>query len=340
MKYIYNLLSTFTLILLFSAHANASVDKVYHPDTIRMQIPNGTTIEYKGSYSGKSTLEQTFKLKEQLSEFLKKWDVLNVKNLDANKSYKIKCTSVKKYQEEIQLIIDIEEKTFKQRVVFPSDKVAALSFKGRNLLIVSPELSIHFDRVEQLRELAKMDLNQTLHNTDRTLQDNYYNNSKSFNAWVKVKEDFSTELISQQNLKSDADQILLSAGASLENVKGKWNAGIYMNMTMLLGNKGNLNHAFKFEYEWMYDFSSSKKNINHWLTLGYARNLSTNPNKTNWLGVNLGYLAKRKGDLFEKDSFRIGVNKKIHRNVSVEPQLYFHGFFKDIHPGIKLKINL
>lgn len=340
MKYIYSLLSTFTLILLFSAHASASVDKVYHPDTIRMQMPNGTTIEYKGSYTDKSTLIKTFNLKEQLTEFLKKWDVLNVKNLDANKSYKITCTSIKRYQEELQLILDIEEKAFKQRVVFPSDKVAALSFKGRNLLIVSPELSIHFDRLEQLRELAKMDLSQTLHNADKTLHDYYYRNNKSFNAWIKVKENQSTEIISHQNLTSDADQILLLGGASLENVKGKWNAGIYMSMTMLLGNKGNLNHAFKFEYEWMYDFSSSKKNINHWLTLGYARNISSNPNKTNWLGLNVGYLVKRKGDLFDKDSFRIGVNKRVHRNVSIEPQLYFNGFFKDIHPGIKLKINL
>ena len=111
-------------------------------------------------------------------------------------------------------------------------------------------------------------------------------------------------------------------------------------MTIQLGNKSIAKQAFSLGYEWMYDFSSGKENINHWVSLGYARNFTNNPNKSSWFGLNLGYLAKRNGDLFEKDSFRLGIEKKIHKNVSIVPQFYFNGFLKDAYPGFKIKIHL
>jgi len=344
MTHINKIIGVLLLFISFSFNAFSSNEKYFHPDTIRMQMPNGSTIEFRGTYTDESEIEKNLNFKTTLGNFLKRWDVLNIKKLDPNNPIKITCTKVKHFQVEKQIVITIEEKSKKQQITFPLDNAVALTINGKHSLELNSGLAIHFDKVEQLKELLNTDLTKTFKEIDKQLQQSgeYQLSELPFSAWLKIKDDSSAKLLNKQNLiPQSVDQIILSGGTALENVKGNWNGSIYANMTFQLGSKATPKHAVKLEYEWMYDFSSSSdRNINHWISLGYAQNLSRDPNKTNWLGTTFGYLVKRKGDLFDKDTFRIGVTKRIHKNVSVEPQLYFNNFFKDVYPGFRIKIHL
>jgi len=343
MKHIIKLIGVVLLFSIFSFNAFSSNDKYFHPDTIRMQMPNGSTIEFRGTYTNDSEIEKNIDFKNTLGSFLKRWEVLNIKNLDSNTPIKITCTKLKHFQVEKQIVITIEEKSKKQQITFPLDNPVALTIKGKHTLELNSELAIYFDKIEQLQELANTDLSKTFENIDKQLHQTgeYQLSEMPFSAWLKIKNDNSAKLLNKQNLiPQSIDQIILSGGTSLENVKGDWNGGFYANMSFQLGRKSTPKHALKLEYEWMYDFSSDEKNINHWISLGYAQNHSRNPNKTNWVEITTGYLIKRKGDLFDKDTFRLGVNKRIHKNVSVEPQIYFNDFFEDVYPGFKIKIHL
>lgn len=50
----------------------------------------------------------------------------------------------------------------------------------------------------------------------------------------------------------------------------------------------------------------------------------------------LGYLINRKGDFFEKNTFRLGAGKIQYNKTSVEPIIYFNNFFKGVTPGLRI----
>ncbi|PKQ61696.1 hypothetical protein BZG02_14830 [Labilibaculum filiforme] len=330
------------LLLLFSIKVIASQENKFHPDTIRMQMPNGTSIEGRSTYDGKHDLADNLEIKKLLGDFLTRWTVLNITELEENKSILIKCSTIKEYDKDDQHTITLEEITTTRRISFPVDTAVALMINGHNKLELNSQIAIYFDRIDQLKELTKYDFSQILKNTDQQIrkENDWYFKSSRFVAWVKINKDNSAEMLHRNTILSPAtNQIILSGGTSLENVKGEWNGTFYAKMTFQLGNKNLAKQAFSLGYEWMYDFSSGKENINHWVDLGYQRNFSKNPNKGDWYGLNLGYLVKRNGDLFEKASFRLGIEKKINDNISVVPQIYFNDIFKDAFPGIKVKVH-
>lgn len=330
------------LLFLFSIKAIAGNKTKFHSDTIRLQMPNGTTIESRSTYDGKHDLANHLEIKNILTNFLKRWAVLNIAELETNKSTLIQCSTIKEYNKDNQHTITLEEITTTKSISFPTDTAVALIINGHNKLELNSKLAIYFDRIDQLKELAKYDFSQILKNTDLQIrkENDWYFKSSRFVAWVKINKDNSAEMLHRNTILSPAtNQIILTGGTSLENVKGEWNGSFYAKMIIQLGKKNLAKQAFSFGYEWMYDFSSGEKNINHWIDMGYQYNFSKNPNKGDWYGLNLGYLAKRNGDLFEKDSFRLGIEKKINENINVVPQIYFHGFFKDAYPGVKIKIH-
>lgn len=59
-------------------------------------------------------------------------------------------------------------------------------------------------------------------------------------------------------------------------------------------------------------------------------------------GFSFAYLIRRKGDFFEKNSMRIGVNAAsfLKGKVNLEPVLYFNNLFKGVTPGLRLTVNL
>ena len=341
MNYKIGILST--LLLLFSFQAFSSEKTSFYPDTIRMQMFNETTIEYRCNYNGDNNLAENFNINKTLNAFLKRWAVLNIKNLDQNKAMHIVCSTTKSYMEVVDNTISVEEMPIPTKVIFPTEESVALMIKGRHKLDLSPELAIYFDSLEQIKELQSYDFSQVSQGIDAQMLKNSKSSLKKtpLVVWMKVKKDNSVNLMYKRDVHSHPnDMILINGGVSLENVKGEWNGSFYADMIFQLGRKLLYKQAFKVGYEWMYDFSSGEQNINHWVSLGYSRNFSLNPSKPEWYGLSLGYLAKRNGDLFNKDSFRLGISHRINDNVTLVPQMYFNNVFKNVTPGIKIRINL
>lgn len=58
-------------------------------------------------------------------------------------------------------------------------------------------------------------------------------------------------------------------------------------------------------------------------------------------GFSFGYLIRRKGEFFEKNTMRIGVQAAsfLKGKVNLEPVLYFNNFFKGLTPGLRLTVN-
>ena len=79
------------------------------------------------------------------------------------------------------------------------------------------------------------------------------------------------------------------------------------------------------------------------LTYGQARARKNSATKESpFLPVfSLGYLVNRKGNYFEKNTFRVGAGQVslFNGKLKAEPVFYFHDFFKGVTPGLKLSLN-
>jgi len=58
-------------------------------------------------------------------------------------------------------------------------------------------------------------------------------------------------------------------------------------------------------------------------------------------GFSFGYLIRRSGDFYEKNTMRIGVEavSLFKGKINLEPVLYFNNFFKGVTPGLRLSVN-
>jgi hypothetical protein len=57
-------------------------------------------------------------------------------------------------------------------------------------------------------------------------------------------------------------------------------------------------------------------------------------------GVELGYLTTKNSTYFQKNTIKFGIMIPISKKISLQPQLYFNGFFKNPTPSLKLQIGL
>lgn len=58
-------------------------------------------------------------------------------------------------------------------------------------------------------------------------------------------------------------------------------------------------------------------------------------------GFSFGYLIRRSGDFYEKNTMRIGVQTTslFKGKINLEPVIYFNNFFKGVTPGLRLSLN-
>ena len=82
--------------------------------------------------------------------------------------------------------------------------------------------------------------------------------------------------------------------------------------------------------------------INDFLTLIYEReNIMTgNLNGVTRLSpaLSLGYLIRKSGDLYEENTFKLGLGRyaAFAGSLRIEPTFYFHDFFKEFSPSLRV----
>jgi len=99
--------------------------------------------------------------------------------------------------------------------------------------------------------------------------------------------------------------------------------------------KGMLKNQYYLSYNLLYDFNdNSSADINSLLNVGYRRNFSNNEDKSNWVGLEFGYLISQNGDMFDEDTFRFGVNWEAGNYITISPQLYISS--EQTYPAIRI----
>lgn len=325
-------------------------------DTIRLQMPNETTIEYLMNYGTKKSFEERVKtkkgkekvryvsrkqnltrsedLKGKLQDFLSRWKVLGV-DLEEKKALRITDEDRR---------ITIEERKELIKVYFPEDKRLALTIVGKHQLSLKSEdciINIYFDNIKPLEELKAYDFRKIFEKTDQKLKDVFEEGKRKnapLSAWLSAKEEI--EILDSKFYKvKKSSYIVSSPSAGIGNINGQWNTLLNFHVGLVLAKKQRYTDRFGLSYEFIYSFTDEGNDLSEWVDLKYARNISKDNNKVNWLGISFGYCIKRRGDFFNKHKYRFGFFKNIYKNIEVSPQFYFNNLFKgkdeDAYVGVK-----
>lgn len=142
------------------------------------------------------------------------------------------------------------------------------------------------------------------------------------------------------------DYLVLLGSASIQNYKNYFVPSLSLGAKIVLSNSLR---TFKREIGlyWEPNFlfsrdSSGKLNTyrNDFLTLTFSQGGITDHDPIKQFSFSadfsLGWLKKQKGDVFDKNTFRLGMGKIQMLKTSVEPCLYFNNFFKGVTPGIRI----
>jgi hypothetical protein len=145
---------------------------------------------------------------------------------------------------------------------------------------------------------------------------------------------------------SHGDFLVLNFMVNAQNYKNYFVPSFSLGAKLSLTNR---DRTFKWEpglfWEPHFIFAKDAQNKlqtyrNDFLTFTYGQGGTTDhdPRKDFSFSAvfSLGYLIRREGEYFDKQTFRLGAGKFGVRKTTIEPSLYFNNFFRGVTPGIKI----
>ena len=168
--------------------------------------------------------------------------------------------------------------------------------------------------------------------------------NNSYTAVYACNEGEVTLLEDELSLEASLDMLGLTAGTGASLIKNRWAADLSAELFFSFNKKGVLRYNPYISTNLIFDFDSENKmNVNTFLNVGYRWNQDKKSLKgPDWLGVEVGYLINRQGDLFGENTYKLGLNWSLFkgRSVYVSPQIYFSDNFKTVYPAVRIGIGL
>lgn len=102
--------------------------------------------------------------------------------------------------------------------------------------------------------------------------------------------------------------------------------------------KGILRNGYYLAYNGLCTFgdSAGKPRLNEFLDLGFRINRSNDPFKTSWIGAEIGFPTRKRGDYFDDLLFRLGVRWELSKSIRISGQIYVEKQFKLAYPGLRV----
>lgn len=336
----------FMLILNIRFAQVAKADN-YYADTVRIVLNNGSMIELCGKDLTKHFPDK-FEINKKMSEFLNHWDLLKIEGLSPNKKMLIR------YDEATwEPKIIISEQNSSECYTFTNRKdsfVLVPPQKGHILELIVKDIKVRIFFIDfsqlQVIELLNTELVFSMLKKEIPNGNKLGPPNMATNRWYKLNDNNTLSSVYETcspRSRNGNDAMEISLGTNIQNLKGVWAGSFNAKIAFVFGQKMVLKNKYSFQSDWIYDFSSSEqqfqKHVNHFVGLGYDRNISNDPKKSSWYGISASYLIKRNGDFFNKNTFNIGITHSINNHIEIQPMIYFNDFFKNAYPSLKIGVG-
>lgn len=179
-----------------------------------------------------------------------------------------------------------------------------------------------------------------------------YNTGHTYYAVFNLAtgEMVSPESKNYHAIRSGSDQLEItlvkpSIAYARGNVFTAFSIGAAFNYAKTLGIYGSrLGFGLYWEPQFSFRSDTSGKmqtSRNDFFTLRFEeRNNKANTNFEILSTFSVGYLIRRSGNSFEKNTFKIGLPSVASGRLAFEPELYFNDFLKNVSPGIRLSLKI
>lgn len=149
----------------------------------------------------------------------------------------------------------------------------------------------------------------------------------------------SLEHMNHTNGKLDFIELGLNAGAGL--VKNNWVGDLSFAIGLGIVKKGVPKYNPYLSSNLLFEFDDTGSiDLDMFLNIGYRPNIVKDTGKSMFLGIEVGYLIVNQGELFDGNTFKLGVNWSPIKGVFVGPQLYATDNFKSVFPGIRVGFGI
>lgn len=306
-------------------------------DTIWIKLKNETLIRLTGHDLDRK-FQASFDFKPVLTGFLSNWGRLDHQlpsfekmNIlyESNDKSKIRISEGNR----TQCFLFSRKDSF----VFAVPDTHVLEFNYRNI-----KTRIYFSDLNQLKDLAAMNTREIFASVKKDMDTGNSVVKKIYpvNRWYSFSEKDELTLVHMEVLSyKQADILEIGAGTNVQVLKGVWAGSFSFSLSAIAGNKLVHRNKISLFYDLVYDFAPGnapfENHINHFAGIGYAHSDSNHA----WSGISLNYLVKRQGDLFEKNTFNIGLTHGLNNRIEVQPMIYFHDFFRNVYPSLKFGVH-
>lgn len=180
-------------------------------------------------------------------------------------------------------------------------------------------------------------------------QQDWIYNKKNDRMHLRTDSDITARRRSGARIQPN-DQLEISPSMSIQNYKNYFVPSFNLGIVLILNNATSVVNKSRYKYKigayWepQFFFSNNQGKLQTFrndfitLTFGYGlKDPSVQEKSPLRNEISLSYLVGNKGGFYDKNTFRIGLDKIVlFKNTSIEPLLYFNNFFKGVTPGLRI----
>ena len=165
----------------------------------------------------------------------------------------------------------------------------------------------------------------------------YYNYDPVNKIWLPLKNTYQ----SKKRVFFEPDLYV-----GLQYARGSWVTSAAAGFQLIHGDYEGERDVFKLLWEPHFIFTKNISNSvftnrNDFVTFRYYHYNKTSGRQDYYpLSFSFGYLVGRKGDFYEKNTFKFSVPGVTYKSFSLEPEFFFNDFFKHFSPSLKLNFNI
>lgn len=332
------------LIILFAALSSIALSKEnkIRPDSVHIRFEN-CLLEVSTFNIKKNTLEKA-DLKSKINELLLELEKIEIANPKEGEKIKIRWTGYFQGFEQEHKVLTMNASKKNKKSIIKTEGVLIEKDFGNILLEIEDKdylIRLHVNKLEDAQIINSPEFTKRVKLADTEMPDS----RKPTNAWLLENKNGSVNSYFLNTLAHGTqDMLVLSTGIGVGLIQNQLVSSIDFNLGLQFSKKGIYRNSYFANYELLYDFSNSADSkdfdINGFLSLGYERNFSHDPNKAKWYGLSLGYLVGKGNNFFEKNTFKIAIHNQIGNGITLVPEFYFNDFFKNFTPALKVKISL
>jgi hypothetical protein len=208
------------------------------------------------------------------------------------------------------------------------------------------QLSFFVNQLSDLKNIVEGKLQEKITNIQKDVKEADWTKRKDGTTYV---QDFDPTIYAKKPAGYTVDRtdyLAFRESANLQNYKNYFVPSFSLGASVFFSNgytKRDIGIVWEPSFIFGKNTSGSLTTFrNDFLTLSYGQGRvvagGSKSETTLQTSFSLGYLIKRAGDYYDKNTFRLGAGQLslFDGKTKIEPVLYFNNFFKGVTPGIRL----